>query len=95
MTLPKHLVHRYSYHPPETEDRIRRHEAVREASMQLAVIYEELLPSSREASLAHTALQEASMWANAAVALHEPLYTDTSNVSSESSVQMGTHSSKE
>lgn len=76
-TLPQHLVHRFSHHAPKTGERIARHEAVREASMQLAVIYEELLPGSREAALAQTALQEAAMWANAALALHEDDYTET------------------
>jgi hypothetical protein len=74
--LPAHIVQRFSHHPPLSGERISRHEAIREATMQLAVIYEELLPGSREASLAQTALQEAAMWANGALALHEDAYTE-------------------
>lgn len=74
-TLPAHIVQRFSHHPPLSGERISRHEAIREATMQLAVIYEELLPGSREASLAQTALQEAAMWANGALALYEDAYT--------------------
>lgn len=74
--LPAHIVQRFSHHPPLSGERISRHEAIREATMQLAVIYEELLPGSREASLAQTALQEAAMWANGALALYEDAYTE-------------------
>lgn len=74
--LPAHIIQRFSHHPPLSGERISRHEAIREATMQLAVIYEELLPGSREASLAQTALQEAAMWANGALALHEDAYTE-------------------
>lgn len=75
-SLPAHIVQRFSHHPPLSGERISRHEAIREATMQLAVIYEELLPGSREASLAQTALQEAAMWANGALALYEDAYTE-------------------
>ena len=74
--LPEYLVQRFSHHAPKTGERIARHEAIREATLQLAALYEQLLPSSREASMAQTALHEAAMWANATLAIHEDRIID-------------------
>jgi hypothetical protein len=62
---------RFRHHAPKTQARIDAHEGIRERSAALAVWLNEALPESREKSLALTALQEAAMWANAAVAIHE------------------------
>lgn len=61
---------RFRHHPPQTKARIAAHEEVRTRAADLAVWMNEHLPESREKSLALTAVQEASMWANAAVAIH-------------------------
>lgn len=61
----------FAHHPPKTDKRIEQHDAIREAAATLAVVFNEVLPDSREKSLALTNLQDAAMWANAAVALHE------------------------
>ena len=60
-----------SYHPL-TDGRAEIHEALRGGAKFLADLYDRHLPPSREASLAFTAVQESLMWANAAVAIHDP-----------------------
>ncbi len=60
-----------SYHPL-TAGRAEVHELLRSAAKLLADVYDTHLPPSREASLAFTAVQESLMWANAAVAIHDP-----------------------
>ncbi len=60
-----------SYHPL-TPGRGEVHELLRSAAKVLAGVYDTHLPPSREASLAFTAAQESLMWANAAVAIHDP-----------------------
>ncbi len=59
-----------SYHPL-TPGRGEIHEQLRSAAKDFAAVVDELCPGSREASLAFTAIQEALMWANAAVAIHD------------------------
>ena len=60
-----------SYHPL-TPGRGEIHERLREAAKAYCSTLDEVLPPSREGSLAFTALQESLMWANAAVAIHDP-----------------------
>ncbi len=60
-----------SYHPL-TEGRAEVHERLRAAAKVFASIIDDECPPSREASLAFTAVQESLMWANAAVAIHDP-----------------------
>ena len=66
------IVDRYCYHKP-TEQSVKEHEDLRIKFIFLASYLDGLLPNGREKSLAHTALQEASMWAHAAVALEDPV----------------------
>ena len=47
-----------------------KHEEIRAAGISMAHTYLAICPPSRELSLALTALQEAQMWANAAVAVN-------------------------
>lgn len=47
-----------------------KHEAVRDKIRLLALWVLDDIPASRERALALTALQEAMMWANAAIAIH-------------------------
>lgn len=57
----------YTYHPPEV-DQIALYEGLRRKGKELATLILETAPASRERSLAHTKLEEAIMWANAAIA---------------------------
>lgn len=61
------LQNRFAYHAPDDEKR-RRHELVRDMHYDLAEIVNDLCPEGREKSLAITKLEEAMMWANAAIA---------------------------
>lgn len=66
---PDHNV-ALSYHPL-TEGRAEIHEQLRAAAKEFAGVLDDLCPPSREHSLAFTAVQDALMWANAAVAIHD------------------------
>lgn len=61
---------RFTYHAPKADqpDRYRR---IRDAGRNLAGIIDQYAPDSREKSLAVTHLEEAVMWANAAIARNE------------------------
>lgn len=69
--IPEFLVQRYAHHAPKTEARIEQHQALREEFAMLANVLEQLLPPSREKSMAHTSLQQASWAAHAALAIYE------------------------
>ena len=58
---------RFTYHAPD-EDKISRHAAIRQQTLQLAMTFDQLAPESREKSLAITKLEEAVYWLNAAIA---------------------------
>lgn len=60
----------FGFHPATTEARVECHQLIREGGMGLADRFLSLCPNSREKALALTKLQEACMWANAAVAIH-------------------------
>lgn len=62
------VMHRFSFHPADTEYRQQAHEAVRAQCLRLAVALNDLLPDGREKSLAITNLEQTMFWANAAVA---------------------------
>jgi len=66
---------RFSFHPG-TATTGPKHDEVRRKMRLLALWVLDDVPESRERSLALTALQEAMMWCNAAIAIHtedEPL----------------------
>lgn len=77
MLTPAELERRHTYHPPRphTTD-AERHQAIRDEVHALASWVDELLteagedgtPAPREISCFHTALEEASFWAHAALA---------------------------
>lgn len=67
------IANRYGFHPARNDKDKTEHLQVRILFQETALELERLLPDGREKSLAHTALQEASMWANAALALNRPL----------------------
>lgn len=68
MIGPEELDRRFDFHPADTEDRQSAHMNVRTRCKSLARRIDELCPDGREKSLAITALEEAMMWANAAIA---------------------------
>ena len=64
------LGKRFTYYPPKGDQAVR-YAAIRVDAKNLAGVIDELAPDSREKSLAITALEEAVMWANAAIARNE------------------------
>lgn len=61
------INHRFDYHRPDT-DQVSSHESVRDRCKDLAHHLDVMLPPGREKALALTKLEEALMWANAAIA---------------------------
>ncbi len=69
--MENHEVHlRFVYHAPKG-DQTERYEQLRDFARSFAVYLNENIPDSREKSLAITKLEEAVMWANAAIARRE------------------------
>ena len=60
----------YVYHPP-FGTQPERYVTLRDAAKQFARVITELTPTSREQSVALTNVQQAVMWANAAIAINE------------------------
>jgi hypothetical protein len=60
----------FTYHPPK-EGQPERYEAIRSEAKLLAALIDDLVPNSREKSLALTKLEECVMWANAGIARNE------------------------
>lgn len=61
---------RLGYHAA-TDETVPQFESNRAHAINLALYWDDHLPDGREKSLALTAIQEALMWANAAVACQE------------------------
>lgn len=57
----------FTYHPPK-EGQQEKYQAIRAKAKELAALMGEECPPSRELSLARTNLEQAVMWANAAIA---------------------------
>jgi hypothetical protein len=64
------LTNRFTYHAPR-EDQLPRYAKLRNMGRSLAEEIVRRTPPSREQSLALTHLEEAIMWANAAIARNE------------------------
>jgi hypothetical protein len=64
------LAKRFTYHAPKV-DQATRYELIRDRAHDLAAFMDENCPDSREKSLAITHLEDAVMWANAAIARNE------------------------
>lgn len=60
----------FTYHAPYG-DQVYRYEGLRRHALDLALNIKDLCPESREKDLALTNLQQAIMWANAAIAINE------------------------
>lgn len=64
------LKNNFTYHPPKG-DQPKRYEILRAKALELAEMIDELVPESREKSLAMTNLEQTVMWANAGIARNE------------------------
>jgi len=64
------IENNFMYHPPKP-GQPEKYTAIREKAKELAYLINDLTPVSREQSLAFTKLEEAVMWANAAIARNE------------------------
>lgn len=64
------LGRRFIYHKPK-EGQPHKYEILRGYARELAKRVEDLCPESREKALAFTKIEEAVMWANAAIARRE------------------------
>jgi hypothetical protein len=62
------IENRFSFHPADTDTKRQAHESIRAQCRTLAHYWTGALPEGREKSLAITKLEEAMMWANAAIA---------------------------
>jgi hypothetical protein len=60
----------FSYHAPNEEQRLA-YEKLREAAKDVAILIADYCPEGREKSLAMTHLENAVMWANAAIARNQ------------------------
>ena len=60
----------FTYHPP-TGTQAQRYVQIRDMAKRLAEVVQKVTPESREQSLALTSIQQATMWANAAIAINE------------------------
>ncbi len=61
------IENNFTYHAPQP-GQPEKYEAIQEKAKELAYLVDELVPDSREKSLAMTKLEECSMWANAGIA---------------------------
>lgn len=77
MIGPVEIERRLGYHPA-TSDTVPKHEWVRSLFTGVALAIDEALPPGRELASSLTALQEALMWANAAIACNQPKPPPTS-----------------
>ena len=64
------IENNYTYHAPQ-EGQLERYERIRYKAKMLAAYINEQCPESREKSIALTKIEEAVMWANAAIARNE------------------------
>ena len=64
---PEDLANRFTYHPPR-DGQPEKYQAIRTDAHGLATLINQQAPEGREKSLAITHLEQAVMWANAAIA---------------------------
>ncbi len=68
MIAAEDIEHRFAFHAATTEEKRDAHASVRQACRRLADFINESAPDGREKSLAITHVEEAMLWANAAIA---------------------------
>jgi len=68
--MKEELDIRFTYHPPKG-DQAERYTDIRDVGYKFASLIVSFCPESREQSLALTKIEEAVMWANAAIARRE------------------------
>jgi len=68
--INERIENNFMYHAPD-EEQVKKYHILRFKAKQLAYEFEGLCPDSREKSVAMTKLEEAVMWANAAIARNE------------------------
>lgn len=64
------LENRFTYHPPRDDADVELYQKIRLAGLQFALLVDGAAKESRELSLAITHIEDAVMWANAAIARH-------------------------
>jgi hypothetical protein len=62
------LFNRFKFHPADTREKQKSHEAVRAQCLELAISMDILIPDGREKALVMTKIEEVMFWANAAIA---------------------------
>ncbi len=62
----------FTYHAPR-DGQVEKYAEIRNKAKEFAYMIAQLVPNSREQSLAITKLEECVMWANAGVARNQPL----------------------
>jgi len=67
MIPAEELQTRFTYHAPKP-GQAETYQEIRQKAHELAQMFAQLCPESRELALAHTNLEQAVMWANAAIA---------------------------
>lgn len=65
------LARRFNYHQPPNQRVVDKHQQVREGCHYAANVVATACPEGREKALALTKLEEAMMWANAAIARNQ------------------------
>lgn len=70
MEINAELECRFTYHSPKGKQP-EKYQKLREKAKEFAYLIQELVPESREKSLAITHLEESCFWANAAIARRE------------------------
>lgn len=64
------IENNFTYHLPK-DNQVERYRSIRDKAKAFAFFIHHTCPDSREKSLAMTKLEEAVMWANAAIARNE------------------------
>jgi hypothetical protein len=75
MITSEDINNRFSYHAPGSKSEIDKFTTIRDWGRNFANCINNFCPDSREKSLAITKLEEAVMWANAAIMRRETPYS--------------------
>ena len=67
------LENRFTYHPPDSEEKIETYDKIRRTGLAFARLVNELVKSPWERALAITKIEEAVMHANVGVARFDPI----------------------